>query len=342
MTLWKAAIVVLALLTALAVVTGPLSAPAGAQNYSITIDFVFQQSGEVFEDILVFGTFTVLLPPSTPDTIDVALIANDTGTSLEQLFISTAVAPNTEFPFSVGHVTLVKGAFTLIIRSQVLNAEIFRDEYPVPNYDVSVSISSTTGDVGTPFVVETLIDLGNMSLVASRFDIRYVLDGQVFTQSQTVFLIRSELFVLGMTSIPANVDRLQWRTTQTFTLDPGQHTLVVTVFDNALVEPTQPMGAEVHSVTFSITVSNALSDEIQALQESTESRLDTLEDKAGALDQRTASIESSAAIANVLAWLAVVAIGLSTLALLIQFGILKLGRFRRGPPEPQEPPEPPE
>lgn len=344
MNSFRFVIVGIALLTAAAVMAGPLSSPASAQSYEVSIDviqesggwFLFQplQNAPLIHDVIVTGAITVIVPPSLPDAITLVLIANDTGIFSTQ----AALIPTTAMPGDVvnltpaAHFTFVEGVFTVVVSSAQLGVELFRQVYPVPDYDVSVGISSTLGEVGTQFVVETRIDLGNYSIVDSTFDIEYTLDGQTARESESVFLIDATGFTFAGLPFPRNDNYLEWRTTHAFTLDPGLHTLEVRVFDRSIAAADAPRAAEVHSASFTINVS----DQVMDLQESTEGRLDAIETETQGLTERTGLIEATTAITSPLAWLSIAAIALSTIALLVQFGILKFARRRRGPGDEQE------
>ncbi len=321
---------------------GLVTQEAEAQAYRVDIDFALQRSFLIGQDLIVVGVLTVLGPRGGPDTVTATVFSPDPNVQAVTLSIPVdeVVAAGTEFQFAIQQVTFIAGDFSIIITSTLEGILLPTATYPAPNYDVDVAISAVTGEVGAQFLITTTIDVGNMSEMQNRFDIEYVLDGVSLRQSTLVTLFGDVLAVIVGSSLqliqfPQPESAKQWGTTQTFVLSPGSHTLTVNVIDLSLAEM-------VLTETFNIQVS----DPIAGL----ETRVDELDLELGAqIDELSgqndiAAQAASAAntLAGVVMALALVAIGLSVLTLLIQFGILRLGRFRRGPPEGQEPEEPQE
>lgn len=314
----RSAIVFVSWMLMAAALAGPLTSPAAGQGYSATVDFAIQESFLVGQQITVLGTFTTLASRDTADVVTVSLEAPDQIPVLREFFVAQGTAAGTTFTFGddpqnpITQATFQEGAFTLTIRSQS-EGIILQRTYPVPNLSISVRVVPPAGGVGSDFVVETTIDIGQMAIIVSRFDVRYALQGQVLSRSEIVTLANPTL--LAELGLPTSQDFQQWHVLQPFSLGPGEHTLTVTVVD-------QSVGAQVLSQSFSLHVTDRVT-EVESGLEETDARLDGL--------QRTS------AIATPLAYLSLVAIAMSTVALLIQFGILKLRRVPKEPPEPREP-----
>lgn len=310
---------------------------AQAQVYRVDVDFVLQRSFLLGQDIIVLGTLTVLAPRSGPDTVTVTVFSPDTTVPAQSLDIAVPISalPGSETTFAIQQLTFVGGDFSVIVTSVLEGTLLPSTNYPAPNFDVQVQISALTGEVGTPFVVTTTIDVGNMSEMQSRVDVEYILDGAPLRDTSLVGLFGDVIAFIEGTSIrlvALDQDEVakSWQTTQTFTLSPGSHTLQVRVVDRS-----------VHRTVFADTFSIDVTDQIAGL----ETRVDELDlDVSGQLDElngQAASASEAAAAAGSLAGsifaIALVAIVLSAITLLIQLGILKLGRFgRREPQEPQE------
>ncbi len=319
---------------------GMVSQEAQAQAYDVNIDFALQRSFLLGQDIIILGTLTVVGSRAGDDTVSVTVFSPDPNISPS---VATILIPETATPgefilFAVQQITFVGGDFSVIVTSFLEGTILPTTDYPVPNYDVDVRITSVTGEVGTQFLVTTTVHVGNMSEISARFDVEYVLDGVPLRQSNLVTLFGDVLAFIseGTVSIVTFTQPeagKSWEETQGFTLAPGSHTLEVSVVDRSIA-------VEVFTTSFSIQVI----DQVAGLV----TRVDELELDLGAqvdeLSGRTDSAAQAASAANSLAGsvvaLALVAIGLSVVTLLIQFGILKLGRFRRGPQQPQEPQEP--
>lgn len=340
------------------IVIGPLSQMARAQNYTATVDFALQNSGFFGEDITVFGRVTVLTGRTTQDTITVTLIAPDTGTVEEAILVPAMSEAGEEFPFNITHITFVMGEFTLVIRSEGEQEVILTRNFPVPNYLVTTSISATEGELGTEFVVETVIDSDEMFTIFTRFDFRYVIDGSMLKQSEVVVLVDPSILP------PQYRDYGKWYISQSFAFEAGEHTLEVRVIDESI-------GEEVHSKVFNIrvvdqfqgiedrlaqveativsleqnitvfgtdvsSVKTTIDDIRQELDAARQTyptmgdRLDDLEERLDALESRATVIERTSAVTTPVAWLSLVAIVLSAISLLIQFGILKFRRKGQG------------
>ncbi|MCJ2531029.1 MAG: hypothetical protein LN413_01750 [Candidatus Thermoplasmatota archaeon] len=321
---------------------GMVTQEAQAQAYDVNIDFALQRSYLLGQDIIVLGNLTVVGSRAGDDTVSVTVSSPDPNISpvVANIFISETTTPGEFVLFAVQQITFVGGDFSVIVTSSLEGTILPTTNYPVPNYDVDVRISSVTGEVGTQFLVTTTVDVGNMSEILTRFDIEYVLDGVPLRQSNLVTLFGDTLASIseGTVSIVILTQPeagKSWEATQGFSLAPGSHTLQVSVVDRSVA-------VEMFTTSFGIQVS----DQIAGL----ETRVDELDLELGTqideLSGRTDSAAQAASAANTLAGsvvaLSLGAIGLSVLTLLIQFGILKLGRLRRGPqvpPEPQEPQE---
>jgi hypothetical protein len=353
-------VVALAVLVILATLlaVGVVSQEARAQSYAATVDFAFQTSSFLGQDITVFGRVTVLVDRTEPDEILITLTAPDTGTVQESINIPFSAQTGDEFPFNITHFTFVKGQFTLVVKSTVENEVIFTRNFPVPNYQVSVSISATEGEIGTEFVVETTIDSDEMTVIFTRFDIQYIVDGSTVRQSEVVVLVDPSLLP------PQYKDYGNWYITQSFAFEAGDHTLEVRIIDESI-------GEEVFSKSFTIRVvdqfqgiedrlaaveaaivsleSNvtlfgvdvsAVKAEIETLRQEIEAarqtyptvgeRLDDLEERLNQLESRAVALERTSAVTTPVAWLSLVAIVLSSISLLVQFGILKLRRKGEG------------
>jgi hypothetical protein len=324
---------------------GMVSQEAGAQAYDLRIDFALQRSFLLGQDIIILGTLTVLGPRGGDDVVSVTVVSPDPNVPEPVIVLNIPIA-ETVLPggppilFAVQQITFIGGNFSVIVSSALEGTLLPTTNYPVPNYDVDVRISSVTGEVGTQFLVTTTVNVGNMSEILARFDIEYVLDGVPLRQSTLVTLFGDVLALISegtvrTVSLTQPEAGRSWEVTQGFTLAPGSHTLEVSVVDRSVA-------VEVFTTSFSIQIS----DQIAGL----ETRVDELDLELGAqideLSGRAESASQAASAANTLAGsvvaLSLAAIGLSVLTLLIQFGILRLGRFRRGPQEPQDPQEPQE
>ncbi len=314
---------------------GMVTQEAQAQAYSVEVDFVLQRSFLLGQDIIVLGTLTVLAPRSGPDTVSVTVFSPDSTVGAQALDIDVpvSISPGQEFAFAIQQLTFVSGAFSVIVTSALEGTLLPSTNYPVSNFDVRVQVSALTGEVGTPFVVTTTIDVGNMSEMQSRVDVEYILDGAPLRDTSLVALFGDVIaFISGTTISLVTLDQDEaarsWVTTQSFTLSPGTHTLAVRVVDRSVAQT-------VFTDTFSIEVT----DQVGAL----ETRVDELDlDLSGQVEDlsgQTNSAAQTAAAAGSLAGsvfaIALVAIVLSAITLLIQFGIIKLGRF--GPRRPEEP-----
>ncbi|MFQ5919704.1 MAG: hypothetical protein ACE5I4_06640 [Thermoplasmata archaeon] len=318
---------------------GMVSQEAEAQAYDLRIDFALQRSFLLGQDILVLGTLTVIGPRAGDDTVTVTVLSPDPDVppNVLALFVPETTSPGQFLTFAVQQITFVGGDFSLVVTSALEGTLLGPTDYPVSNYDIDVRISGATGEVGTEFLVTTTIHVGNMSEVSSRFDIEYILDGVPVRDSRFVALFGDVLALISMGTVSVITftqpeEGKSWEVTRGFTLAPGSHTLEVRVVDRSIA-------TQVLSKSFSIQVI----DQIAVL----ETRIDQLElDLGTQIDELSGQADSaaqSASAANTLAGsvvvLAIVAIVLSAITLLIQLGILKLGRLRRGPSEPQEPPE---
>lgn len=318
---------------------GFVTQDAEAQAYRVDIDFALQRSFLIGQDLIVVGVVTVLGPRGGPDTVTATVFSPDPDVDPVTLSIpvdEVVMAP-TQFQFAVQQVTFIAGDFSVIVASTLEGTLLPTTTISAPNYEVDVAISAVTGEAGTQFLVTTTIDVGNMSEMQNRFDVEYVVDGVSLRQSFFVILFGDVIGVivggqLQLIQFPQPESAKQWGSTQTFTLSPGSHTLTVNVVDLSLAET-------VLTKTFNIQVS----DPIQAL----ETRLDELalevggqvDELAGQTDSAAQAASSAAVLASSLMVLALAAIALSVVTLLIQFGILKFGRFKRGPEQPGEPEE---
>jgi hypothetical protein len=350
------AIAALLLLTVF-VALGLGSQDAEAQTYSAVVDFAFQTSSFLGQDITIFGTVTLLelLPES--DTITVTLIAPDTGFNQTTFLIPLNSEKGDRFPFVISWITFVKGQFTLIVESE-LEGEIMRQVFPVPNYVVSVSISSTEGELGTEFIVETVIDSDRMAVIFTRFDVQYIIDGTMVRKSEIVVLVDPRLLP------PQYGDYGKWYITESFSFEAGDHTLEVRVVDESIGDVVQSKVfslrvvdqfqgiedrlAQVETALASLesnvtlfgtdvaTVKSQIEDirlEIEAARRAYPTmggRLDALEEKLNTLEGRAVALERTSAVTTPVAWLSLVAIVMSSVSLLIQFGILKFRRKGQG------------
>lgn len=347
---FRALVVILYVILGGTVVFGMATQNAQGQTYTAVVDFAIHTSGFVGQQLEILGTITVLEDRNQSDTITITLIAPDTGFNQTEVFIPVTAEKSSRFPFQIAWITFTKGAFTLIVESELVG-EILRDTFPVPGYRISASISETSGEIGTEFVVETLIDIGDMTIVLTRFDIQYIVDGVMRTQSEVAILIDPRFLP------PQYSDYGEWRVVQTFAFEPGDHTLEVRVIDLSI-------GEEVFSKTFTIRVMDqfqaiedrlaeleatiislesnvtlfgvdvsAVKAEIEDLKQEIEAarltfptvgeRLDDLEARLEELEGRAVALERVSAVTTPVAWLSLVAIVLSSLSLLVQFGILK-------------------
>lgn len=318
---------------------GMVTQEAQAQAYDVDIDFALQRSFLLGQDIIILGNLTVVDTRAEDDMVRVTVFSPDPNVSpqVANIPIPAMTQPGEFVLFAVQQITFVGGDFSVIVTSALEGTLLPTTKYPVSNYDVDVRISSVTGEVGTQFLVTTTVNVGNMSEILARFDIEYVLDGVPLRQSNLVALFGDVLALISegtvsIVSLTQPEAGRSWEVTQGFTLAPGSHTLEVNIVDRSVA-------VEVFTTSFSIQVS----DQIAGL----ETRVDELDLELGAqideLGGRADSAAQAASAANTLAGsvvaLSLGAIGLSVLTLLIQFGILKLGRFRRGPQGPPEPQE---
>lgn len=318
---------------------GMVTQEAQAQAYRVDVDFVLQRSFLLGQDIIVLGTLNILEPQSQPDVVTVTVFSPDPNFPAQVLDINVNSFSPPQIQFAIQQLTFVGGAFSMSVTSVGHGTLLPTTTYPVSNFDVQVQVSALTGQVGTPFVITTTIDVGNMSEMQNRVDVEYILDGAPLRDTSLVALFGDAIALIeGTTVSVVALDQDEqarfWKTTQTFTLSPGTHTLEVRVVDRSVSQT-------VFTDTFSIEVT----DQVAGL----EVRVDQLDlDVSGQLDDldgQAASASQTAAAAGSLAGsvfaIALVAIVLSAITLLIQLGILKLGRFgRRGSQEPQEPQEP--
>lgn len=322
---------------------GMVTQEARAQVYRVDVDFVLQRSFLLGQDIIVLGTLTVLAPRSGPDTVTVTVFSPDTTVPAQALDIDVpvAIAPGQEFAFAIQQLTFVGGNFSVIVTSALEGTLLPSTSYPVSNFDVQVRISALAGQVGTPFVVTTIISVGNMSEMQSRFDVEYVLDGALLRQTSLIALFGDLIAIIqgntiSIVALGLDEAAKSWETTQTFTLEPGAHTLAVRVVDRSVSQT-------VFTDTFSIQVADQIGDldtRVDELALELGGRLDQLSGQTLAASQ-TAS--AAGGLAGSVFAISLVAIALSALTLLLQFGILKRGRFgRRGPAEPPQPQEPEE
>ncbi len=339
---WNRIWLLVATLLIASLFAGMVTQEAQAQSYDVNIDFALQRSFLLSQDIIILGTLTVVGTRAGEDTVSVTVFSPDPNEppSVLDIPIPATTAPGDVIRFAVQQFTFVGGDFSLIVTSALEGTILPTTKYSVPNYDVDVRISSVAGEVGTQFLVTTTVHVGNMSEITARFDVEYVLDAVPLRQSNLVALLGDVVAsISGGFVIPIPLTQPEaaksWEMTQGFSLAPGSHTLEVSVVDRSIA-------VEVFKTSFSIQVI----DQVAGLV----TRVDELELDLGAqvdeLSGRTDSAAQAASAANSLAGsvvaLALVAIGLSVVTLLIQFGILKLGRFRRGPQEPQEPQQPQE
>lgn len=319
----KRILLLVALLLGSAVFGGLVMQEAKAQQYQVSVDFALQTSSFLGQDITVLGRITVLSALPASDTITAALVSPDQGTVTSDVFIPVTAMTGDEFPFDIAHFTFTAGEFNLVLTSALLGSPIHQDSFPVPNYPVSVGISTTAGELGTQFLVVTTIGIGNMTIVFTRYDVRYVLDGVPLTRSETVVLVDPTFLVL--TGLPAMEGYSEWHIVQPFTLSQGSHTLSVEVVDLSLV--TEDGGPViVASSLFSISVT----DQVQALEQQLDETTAAVDTRLTDLEGRTENVERTSATTSPLAFLSIAAIALAAITLLIQFGILKLGRLRRG------------
>jgi hypothetical protein len=328
---------------------GLVTQEARAQTYSVEIEalqrtfveFGLGRTLEMGQDILILGILTVMAPPPGFDTVQVAVFSPDPTvlTNTLDIAIPMSTPVGTEFLFAIQQLTLVPGDFSLVVASTLEGAIGPTLTYPVPNYSTGIGISSLAGEVGTQFLVTTAINIGNMSEIRTHFDIEYVLDGVPLRQSHYVLLfgavqaIINEDLSFTRLVIPRSPDQQTWRTTQSFTLSPGTHSLIIRVID-------QSINHVVATDTFSIQVTDqigALETRLDELALELGDRIDTLSGQVDEATSRAANAELASATASSLAIVAFVALALGVVTLLIQFGILKLGRFGpRRPGEPQE------
>ncbi|MFQ6012153.1 MAG: hypothetical protein ACE5LS_00695 [Thermoplasmata archaeon] len=321
-------------MTALLVATlfgGMVTQEAKAQTYQVEVDFALQRSFLLGQDIIVIGRISVLTPQAVDDTINVTVFSPDPNipANSQDIFVPAMTSPgDPPFTFAIQQVTFAGGNFGVTVTSGLEGILLPTTSYPVPNHDVDVRISGLTGELGTQFLVTTTIHVGNMSEIQSRFDVEYVLDGVPLRQSTLVTLFGEVIALISdgtisLLSFTQPEAGRSWETTQSFTLAPGNHTLAVSVVDWSVAET-------VFATTFTLQVF----DQIEGL----ETRVDELALELGGqvdeLNGRTNSAEQAAVAAGTLAGsivaLSLIAIGLSVITLLIQFGILKIGRSRRG------------
>ncbi|MFQ5986143.1 MAG: hypothetical protein ACE5KQ_02145 [Thermoplasmata archaeon] len=328
---------------------GLVTQEAAAQTYSVevtTLQRTFVEFGlgrtlEMGQDILVLVDLTVVLPRNATDTVRVTVISPDAGVGSNSLNLTlpTTVPTGARFTFVVQQVTFVPGDFTVVVTS-TLDGQIGPIlTFPTPNYDVTVGVSTMTGQVGTQFIVTTTVDVGAMSEIRTRLDIDYVLDGVPLRQSHMVILFGETQGIINedlsfiLFSLPRTPDQMTWVTTQGFTLSPGNHTLTVEVVDRSI-------NHVVASETFSIQVTDQIGDietRVDEVALELGGQIDDLSGQVEDANRRAASAEAATATASALAIVAFAALGLSVVALLLQLGMLKLSWFRRRRPgEPEE------
>ncbi len=347
---WNRIWLLVATLLAASLFGGMVNHEARAQTYDVEVvglqrtfvEFGLGRTLELGHDVIIVGLLTVMGPRDMDDTVQVTVFSPDPNVAVNilDITVSRTVLVGTEFPFAIQQFTLVAGDFSLVVTSNIAGA-IHSETYPVPSYDVAIGISAVTGEIGTQFLVTTTIDVGNMSEVRTHFDIEYVLDGVPLRVSAFVVLFGAVQAVINedgtftLLALSESVDQGIWQSTQGFTLSPGTHSLTVNVVDLSI-------NHLVASTTFGIEVRDQIAAIEIRVDELTLEQGDRFDELSGQVDDansRAASAERASAVASSLAVVALVALGLSVLTLLIQFGILKLGRFRRGPQEPPEPQE---
>lgn len=312
---------------------GLVTQEAKAQAYDVSVEFALQRSFLLGQDILVLGVVNVVGPRAGDDTVTVTVLSPDPTVppNVLNIFIPAMTLPPEPFPFAVQQITFVPGEFSLLVTSSLEGPLVPTTTYSVPNYDVDVRISGVVGKVGTQFLVTTTIHVGNMSEIQSRFDVEYILDGVPLRESSLVTLFGDVIAFISMGSVVL-IGLTQpesgkiWEVTQGFTLGPGNHTLEVRVIDRSIT-------AQVFATIFSIQVTDpveGLETRVDELALELRGRVDDLE---GTTNSAAQAASSANALATSVVALSLAAIGLSVITLLIQFGILKLGRFRRGPKE---------
>ncbi|MEE9164403.1 MAG: hypothetical protein V3U17_06400 [Thermoplasmata archaeon] len=337
---------------------GMVTQQAQGQTYDVEVvglqrtfvEFGLGRTLEQGHDVIILVLLTVMGPRGGGDEIvQVTVFSPDPNVAANSLGIPVAetVPVGTEFARAIQQITFVAGDFSLVVNSPSAGV-IHTEAFPVPSYDVAIRISAVTGEIGTQFLLTTTIDIGNMSEVRTHFDIEYVLDGVPLRVSDFVVLFGAVQAVINedgtftLLILPTTIDQGSWQAIQGFVLSPGTHSLTVNVVDLSI-------NHLVASETFNIQVTDQIGGIETRLDELALELGDRLDELSGQVDDansRVVDAEQASAAANSLAGsvvaLALVALGLSVVILLIQFGILKLGRFRRGPQEPQEPQEPEE
>lgn len=297
----------------IALVLTPVTQPAAAQSYSVEIDFVFQTSDLIGQTIDVFGRIVVVTPRIASDNVTVALRSPEGTVERTTIPIPADAVPPEEFAFQVGHATVLAGEFTLVVSSQAEAAVIHEEAFPVSAYEVSVEVVPLAEGASSDILVRTVVDIGEMDVVFSRFDVEYTLDDRVFTEMDTVVLVDPDL--IDLVELPPNPRYGTWEFLQTFSLSQGNHTLEVRVIDLSVA-------LEVHAEAFQLSVG----DDLASLRGDLGEARGDLND----LQNATGSLQQASAVTLPLSALSVVALGASLLSLLIQFGLLTVRRRGQG------------
>lgn len=298
-------------------VLAPVTQPAAAQSYSVEIDFVFQTSDLIGQTIDVFGRVIVETPRNASDTVTVALRNPEGTVETTTVGIPSTAVPPQEFAFQVGHITVLPGEFTLVVSSQAEAVVIHREAFPVSAYEVSVELVPLASAPSNDLLVRTVLDIGEMDVVFSRFNVEYTLDDRAFSETATVVLINPAL--IDLVDLPPNPRYGSWEFLQVLPLSQGSHNLEVRVTDLSVA-------VDIHVETFELNVQ----DDLATLRGDLEADLGELRGDLDDLQDATGSLQQTSAVTFPLAALSVVALGASILSLLIQFGILTVRRRGQG------------
>lgn len=311
-------------------ILGPLSQVSQAQSYGVSIDFVFQTSAFVGQDIEILGVVTILARLSDVDTVTVSLSAPDTGTTALEAVFDSSIPAGTEFPFDISHFTLHEGQFTLVVSSTGAGT-LLTETYPVPNYALSVEVGPLEGGGGSIFEVETRLDLGEMVVIQSRFDVIYQVAGDTEVETDVVTLLDPDFLRLFDPMPEPDENFGSWFITHTVDVPPGDQLLEVSVIDHSI-------GSVVLTNTFPLQAEDRIQDlenNVRDLEETTSN----LEESLGTLKNETEELQRVGVVTIPASVIATVALFISALTLLIQLGLVKLRRRREGESEARLPPE---
>lgn len=317
----------LGLVLGLALMAGPLSMDAKAQRYDVALDFVVQSSALAGQDITIIGRVTLLVPVTETDTVTATVTADDTGPVTDTLEVDPAMDAGTVLEFGVIQATFVPGEFLFSVASEQ-EGQLFAAAYPAPNEEVAVELTAIANGLGTAVEVRTTFGLGAMTIIQTRFDVEYVVDGVTMTDSDVVYLIDSDFLALIEPAIDPDVfvGYETWEIVRTLHLEPGPHEVDVRVVD-------QSLGTPVHEAAFFVLVPERLADleaDIQALNDTAGAALDDFDGRLGELEGQSAGLQRIGTVALPAAVVGSVALVVALIALLVQLGMLKLGRR---PPE---------